>query len=256
MSSLNSFTLVRVIVFIIICFSFSCDKSPSFIKQNNSNTPNYSNLILANYPTYEKTEEEVGKLTAFVNSDIFKTSFLRDSLLHNLFSINLPSSKLIYLNEVKENPVYYIAIERDNKIIGFVIGIVKKFNDKIKIIAGYRDYSDYNLTTYSGRIVDWDLNENYLVGEIIINHKKVLSWFCENIENKNKKIIGFSTITNKAVLCDSNKDGDIGFGECYKCMKDACNSNGECMAICDLLYFGAACSGTIAASCLYIAATN
>lgn len=257
MNPLKIFIYTRMIVlFILIFFSSSCDKNTNLTKHNSIKPVIFSNIVLAGYPAYDKTDEEIGKLKLFGKNDILQTSFFRDTLLQNVFSINLPSSKLVYINGIKENPVYYLAIERDYRIIGFVIGIVKNTNDKPKIIAGYRDYSKYNLSTFTGNIIDWDLNDNYLVGEIKFIHKKMLSWYCATINKKNKTIIGLSTITNRAVLCDSNKDGDIGFGECYKCMKDACNSNGECMAICDLLYFGAACSGTIAAACLYIAATN
>lgn len=236
---------------------FSCEKSTGLNNIVSYNNIKFSSVVLSGYPSYNKSNLEIYLLTSFANESILNSSFMLDSLLYKNYTVNLPSSRIVYINNDLGNPINYIAIERDKKIVGFVIGISKVINNNKKIIAGYRDYSNYNYSTFTGRIIDWDLNENYMVGDLIVEQKKVKSWIvAPHIENKSRSIIGLSIKSNRASFCDSNKDGDIGFGECYKCMKDACNTNGECMAICDLLYFGAACSGTIAAACLYIAATN
>lgn len=241
----------------LLALVFSCEKSTILNNIESNKNIKFSSVFLTGYPTHNKSTLELNMLKSFANESVLKSSFLLDSLLYQNYTVNLPSSKIVYINNDTGNPINYIAIERDQKIIGFVIGISKIINKNKKVIAGYRDYSNYNYSTFTGRIIDWDLNESYMVGDLIVEQKKVKSWIiAPDIENKNRSIIGLSIRSNRASYCDSNKDGDIGFGECYKCMKDACNTNGECMAICDLLYFGAACSGTIAAACLYIAATN
>lgn len=241
----------------LLALVFSCEKSTGLNNIVSHNKIKFSSVVLSGYPSYNKSNLEINLLTSFANESILNSSFILDSLLYKNYTVNLPSSRIVYINNDLGNPINYIAIERDKKIVGFVIGISKVINNNKKIIAGYRDYSNYNYSTFTGRIIDWDLNENYMVGDLIVEQKKMKSWIvAPHIENKSRTIIGLSIKSNRASFCDSNKDGDIGFGECYKCMKDACNTNGECMAICDLLYFGAACSGTIAAACLYIAATN
>lgn len=59
--------------------------------------------------------------------------------------------------------------------------------------------------------------------------------------------------------CDSNKNGDISFSECWNCINNAIKANTASMLIC---YFSngwdpkiTSCGVSVAAACVYISAT-
>lgn len=64
-------------------------------------------------------------------------------------------------------------------------------------------------------------------------------------------------------LCDSNDNGNIGWGECMSCLRKACFSSVECGGLCAVIDIsstllppkpGGQCTLSMGASCIYIAA--
>lgn len=143
--------------------------------------------------------------------------------------------------------------------------IVKMPNSKYlpnndEYALNYIDTSKLNVNTQSGIVKMYDLNyDNSLHTTINLNRgnldvisvgisKEVSEKYAKfRKPNKSKSIAARH-------LCDGNGNGDISFGECYKCFQDAIDANGTSQAICD--WTGPACKLSTTAACIYISATN
>ncbi len=227
---------------------------------NKSSVLDSSYETLTSYPIHEKTLQESSALIEFIKSDDFKREFIEGFKGLDRDGYNIPSSYVAYYTSInnKQIPILYLAIELNKKIVGFVIGMkmpdsYKKLSNNSSYMISLRDYSNYDLKTKSGYVKDYDLNNDYTVGELNVKNGKVITWNAYIDPKVKPVIVDVNSLNKGQASCDTNLDGDISFGECYKCMKDACSTNGECMALCDILGFGSYCSATIGVSCVYIA---
>ena len=109
-----------------------------------------------------------------------------------------------------------------------------------------------------------DLNfDNYMHSSIVVEKNKIKSWksegLSEKLSNKYKKFRNpnIKNIFAKRHLCDANKNGDVSFSECYKCVADAIDADGFSSWVCDFPVAGwLSCWGSTTAACVYISATN
>jgi hypothetical protein len=117
-----------------------------------------------------------------------------------------------------------------------------------------RDYRSYDFSSKTGVIQYYDLNyDNHHGGTIHVLNSKIKNWqtfeIPDYIRNKYKSI---SNVAQQPHYCDSNKSGNVSYSECYSCMSNTCQGDEVCQTMCDILDIGGLCTGTIAASCVYI----
>lgn len=201
-------------------------------------------------------------ITSFKKSNAYK----RHSGFINLNGIaNFEKSTKSIINYKGFN-IEYIQVpifKNGNQIAK--LEIVKMPNSKYlpnndEYALNYIDTSELNVSTQQGIVKMYDLNyDNFQHTEIKVNKNKIdvnsigiskeLSEKYAKFRNPNKS----KNLTSRH-LCDGNGNGDISFGECYKCFQDAIDANGTSQAICD--WTGPACKLSTTAACIYISATN
>lgn len=215
----------------------------------------------------------------FIKSKDFQTNELLSCK-----SIDYAKSNVKYLNDCKEKPIITVVFSEGDKIIGSVEA-VKNTNRNILLPNGgsffmmYRDFEKFDFVNETGSIDLYDLNyDNYLFGGgliessmvIISNYYPIPLHTLQRYQDiillnreyfsKNNKFKDQNEIKSASKPCDGNSDGNVSFGECYKCYKDACNTDATCMVLCYLIgdAVGATltkvplCQGSIAAACVYI----
>ncbi len=207
--------------------------------------------------------DDLGLITEFENSSDFTF------LMHN---------PLLDKYELKEDGAFVKRDDQQNKPIIFVPLRVKT----TKLLAGYfeatraipayqripnrgryfviwRDYSQFSFESKTGTIDYYDANYDfYLSGNVAMTPTGIRSWITYDMPDDIRKKYGFGdpggtdqTEPDRTHPCDLDKNGDVSFGECYKCMRDACYADPECMTICDFL--GPICRGQIRVACAIIA---
>jgi len=201
-------------------------------------------------------------------------------------SIAFDKSHISYVNEDKNKPVITLVFQKNGQIIGTVEAI-KNSNENIKLPNNgrffmiYRSFELFDLNENSGKIEIIDLNyDNYIVGnaelvlgrvtnsvynplpqELLGKYKNLIGENRTYLENK-KGLVKNGGTSKSQVLCDGNNNGDVSFGECYKCFNAACQSQTTCYTMCYLIGDVAGwvvsplnapwCQTSIAAACVYI----
>jgi hypothetical protein len=169
---------------------------------------------------------------------------------------------LCYANTISEDQravTVNIVIEngRDHKVTA-VIEAVKAPDGKHllpnneRYAMALRNYKDFDFVNASGIIEYYDLNyKNHHGGTITVSKSVVVSWVTYDIPSE--ILNQDSEVIKKVHYCDKNQNGNVTWTECYQCMKKSCESNAGCDSLCDLInLIHSYCTGTIAASCVFI----
>ncbi|MBE2231068.1 MAG: hypothetical protein IAE96_10520 [Chitinophagaceae bacterium] len=117
----------------------------------------------------------------------------------------------------------------------------------------YRDLTRYDLTTDNGEVRVYDLNyDSYLVGDALVKNGKVVT---DHTYPMPPEVAGKYQLVSRAHPCDANQNGNITFGECWRCFFNACKSDPECELLCKLINKrNMHCTLSIGISCAIIAA--
>ena len=145
----------------------------------------------------------------------------------------------------------YIPVYRAGKLLG-VLHFGKVDAARFKTVNGspyvvaWRDYSAVSIerNSMNGVIQLYDLNYGgVLFQKVEVENSAIMQWTDTDVQLRPHP-------------CDLNQNGNVGYLECYRCMKTACAGNQECDFMCDMtnLAFGW-CNASIAISCIYLAAT-
>jgi hypothetical protein len=124
----------------------------------------------------------------------------------------------------------------------------------------WRDYSQFNFDEGHGIVNYYDANyDYYLAGRVSLTPSGTGNWIVWSMPDDIKRKYGYGIGTGQGVIepekkhfCDENKNGDVSFGECYRCMKDACYGDPECTFLC--LFFRIRCLASMKISCAILAA--
>jgi len=146
------------------------------------------------------------------------------------------------------------------KIPGYDYASVANIGRYLKL---FRDYSAYDVTTSTGVIKYYDLNYDcYLAGVLNVQRGIVLEWNTNSMPEDIMIKYNFNNFNNApdkgTHYCDGNKDGDISFGECYRCMVRTCEADPVCRDMCDLInknglpVMKAQCRFSMGAACIYL----
>ncbi len=207
--------------------------------------------------------DETRLIQEFENSTDF--SFLNQNPLVSRYELKEGGAYVKYEDQTSK-PVIFVPMQfRDTKMLAGYFEAAKaktsytQIPNKGKYFVIWRDYSQFNFDAQAGTIDYYDANyDYYLSGTVHITPSGFTSWITydmpEDIRRKYNHGISpgpDKTLIEKTHPCDLDKNGDVTFGECYKCIRDACNSNPDCMAICD--FFGPLCRSQIRISCAIIA---
>lgn len=203
-------------------------------------------------------------LAEFIESDEFtqilaSSSFLRkediDESQHGIIYHGGDQQKRIVSVSFKRNGQVYASLRGARVADAKIPAIGRKF---LTLLLKYDDGFDMKSLSGSFEIIDTD-NRNISVGRYKTGQGKIL----EDQSGKREVIASSSTPptteppiilpTPERHLCDLNKDGNVSWAECYKCMIDACFSNAECAVQCflyNVIY--QRCTQAIDAACVII----
>lgn len=244
-------TLAIVSIFLASIFIYSCSKNNDIdlVSQNLEKTNPVLEKFL-NSATYERA-----KKTISAYGEIDKKAITIDSTIID--------NKIVFH--------YFTVIIKKNNKINATLDVVN-LNDTKNLPYGdtyalnLNDMSDFDTETKSGKIKLFDLNyDNFLHSVFTINNNSIkeriynrpsveyLSKFKSIQIDKNKVAQQASRISNgaRAIPCDSNGNGNLGFFECYSCFKSASEIPGTFGSWwCDVPVAGwASCWSSMSAAC-------
>ncbi|MEC5395139.1 hypothetical protein [Bergeyella sp. RCAD1439] len=207
-----------------------------------------------------------------VNTDVQKLVNSKTFAGHSDFIKNfgeIDATKIV-TNKIKvenqEFNVFLIPVTKNDKVVARIEVIdlkdTKFLPNNDKYAMNLADLSNFNEKTLTGSVKMYDLNyDNYLHTEINIEQNKIKDFNSRGISNQITEKYKSSRNPNKSRnltsrhLCDGNGNGDVSFGECYKCLKDAIADDGFSSWVCDIPAAGwLACWGTTTAACVIISA--
>lgn len=188
---------------------------------------------------------------------IESVDFKQNVILNNK-TVDYTKSHVSYENNNVSMPVITICLRYKGEIVGSVEAI-RLTNENLKLPNGrqyfmlYRDLRQFNFTTATGSVKLLDMNyDNFNFG--ILEYKEganVSAFFQkipEHIKYKYQRELAnnvkyfklrnrttsktTSTCTFNGLPCDYDKDGNIGYGECYYCFNQACSGDTTCYTSC------------------------
>jgi hypothetical protein len=144
---------------------------------------------------------------------------------------------------------FRIPVTKNGRLIGNIIAVdlgksgFLPFGDTFAV--NFEDYSDFNQMTLSGTIEMVDMNyENFVHSKIRVVENKIIDWEGNGLSPKLKAKYSYlrkDSTTNKKLnvrtqtfTCDDNKNGDISFSECYRCVKESIDMDGTSTFLCDI----------------------
>lgn len=177
---------------------------------------------------------------------------------------------------------FVMQIENNGRLVGYVeiadLESTKFLPNEDRYAMNFVDLRNFDITTKSGKAQMVDLNyDNFVHSYMTVSNNRITSWASTGLSHelklkykdlrKSREATDESAATRthgggtkaarKAIyaLCDSNGNNDISFGECYKCAKDAIDSDGFSSFICDFPGIGwFSCWGSTSAACVIISA--
>lgn len=189
--------------------------------------------------------------TAFLEEPAVAEMLSNPALPANLVSLIDLSKSYVRTQGEEKKPMGYIPVYENEKLLG-VIHFGKVDQSKFKTVNGsayvivWRDYRSVKTErgVLNGTIQLYDLNYGGL------NFQKV-----EVVNSVATQWTDIDTEAARKHVCDLNGNGNVGYLECYRCIKNACAGSPECDFLCDMtnLAFGW-CNTSIAVSCIYLAA--
>lgn len=203
-------------------------------------------------------------LNDFINSNDY-SRFLDSSKFKNNGTFNLGLSNVTYHQHPdiadKNVPVLNLNFTvNENRIIKIVgqIQAIKVKNGYSKLPSNgsyfmlYRDYRQFNLSGSVGTINVYDLNyDEYLVATASFsNGENSIETFPMTVPIAEK----YGLQTYRLHPCDENANGNVTWGECFRCMVNACYSNPQCAGLCTFAnQNGNQCTISIGISCIWLA---
>ncbi len=265
----QKFYLSLTVLLLLGIILFSCSKENELVVENSIQ----NKIVLENGIIKENI-----LVTEYRNSSDFKNN----NLLKNT-DFDFSKSEIIYIDNNINLPILKIPTFLNGNLVG-VLDVIKNKNSKIflpnnnEYFVMYRDFSKFNFKNNSGQIIFKDLNYDNLTFNNITYNKGVYlkNYFTKTpistLEKYNdvlyKNKLFLKTIKNnqlaKRLPCDGNGNGNLSFSECYSCFNSSCASSPDCYTLCygigDVLGWVSPapglpmCQGSIAASCIYLAA--
>lgn len=261
---------ITLVLFALGIVFLSCEKKS--IKSpvgSNGNTTVSSNQLAANRQktdavkeffqsdTYKRIKDQLKDYGTIDKDDYFTMNY-EDDPQKPLFSFSIvKSGKLVARLNVIPLPegLGYNVPNPQNKT-------VLPFNDRYLLLL--MDFT--NVTGESGEIKFYDLNYGYLAGvKRFQNGAEVFSQAYETpqaIVDQYKDILFTLGEVNPNVgsnpqsylICDENHDGNIGYGECWRCFTNACSGDPTCAQQCYIIGYLTPynCGVSIGLACAYI----
>lgn len=190
-------------------------------------------------------------------NDFLADESVQKMLGHPLLPPNLaglldPSVFYVRFQEDEKKPMGYIPLYENEKLLG-VIHFAKVNTELFSTVNGspyvvaWRDYRNViqEKESLNGIVHIYDLNYDGLEFQRVeIGESRILDWVDTDIEKE-----------MKIHPCDENANGNVGFRECYRCMRKACQGDPECDFLCDMINLRfKLCKVSMKLACIYIAA--
>lgn len=194
---------------------------------------------------------------------------------YDIASLAIINTYVKYANDNKNAPILYVQIGTGrpgssmSRLIGeFQVAKVSSNYRSVpnggKYLINLRDYSQYDVGSSTGEIKYYDINYDcYLAGVMNVQSGSVVQWDAFGMPREimvKYNFNGFNESPDKANhYCDLNQNGDISWGECYKCMRASCYSDALCRELCEftnknpLPVLQGQCKISMATACVFIA---
>ena len=153
----------------------------------------------------------------------------------------------------KLNIITYQVYDVNSK--NLLKGILQATINENSYLVTYASLEKYSYTSNSGIITTFDILKNKELVEFNVDSNKLIDYkvINDDIKNNSNRLPGGGSL--EVVPCDGNNNGDLSFGECYKCMTDAIASDGFNQFVCDFPLLGwFSCWGSKSIACAYLAA--
>lgn len=197
-------------------------------------------------------------------------------------TVNLHRSTVNYMVNSPTTPIITIAYSNSSGSIKVSVEALKLTNDTISTpnnspyLIQLRDFSNIDSINGNCTLSLYDLSyDGYKFAEITITNWVVSSTALfdmpKEIEETYSSVISSNAeyvrkkMNEQQAQCDYNHNGNLSFGECYKCFNSACQGNPNCNAVCYL--FGDVigwvyspghipyCQFSIGLACIYLSLT-
>jgi hypothetical protein len=158
--------------------------------------------------------------------------------------------------------VIYLTIVKDNKVqagVEIVDLSGKKLSDGDSYAINLLELKHFDIKSTTGNIKMYDLNKNaFMHSDITITNNRINSW--KTFPINKVKLASYIPTSNNYIfarkstnICDLNKNGDVSFSECYKCLNDTIDTDGFSKWVCDTPVVGwASCYISVTAACVVI----
>ncbi len=238
------FVNATVISIVVILILFSCN-----------------NDVSENIPDVK--DQEVNK---FIHSNTFKSHYFEILKYGEIDFDEIVSNTQTILEYTITS--FVLPVKKNNKIVGYIESVdllnTKFLPNGDKYAMNYVDLSKFDISSLSGEVKMIDLNYDSFTHSVIeVKDNVIESWASEGLSEELSEKYEDCRNPNKgsslraAHLCDGNKNGDVSFAECYKCLSDAINDNGLALFICEIPVAGwASCWTSKTGACIYISSAN
>lgn len=258
-------------ILLLACISFfSCEKKSSRPKVENNN----KTVVEENHSIANRSKPDIVK--DFFASDTYKRIHNK---LNDIGVIDRDDFAVFYNNENQNEPIFSFKVVK-NGLLKARLNIIPLPNELGYNIPNPQNKTvlpnddryimsllEFNLVDQqNGEIKFYDYNYGYLVGiRSFVNDQQISSKVLEKpkeiIEAFKDKLFTIKEINptidsnpQNYVLCDENRDGNVGFGECYRCFTNACSSDPTCNNQCYIISYLTPynCGVSIGAACAFI----
>lgn len=209
--------LFLMVSFMLIMQSCSNDEQ---LNQNVNSTN-----VISKFKT--QNQNEIDNLKEYLETNqIFNQYASVDDLLFEHVDVNKEDSINVYsIIAVKNNVV-------DGVLLAFRIpeNILESFPNGDKYALLYHKLVDFDLYETTGLVHSYDLNYNkkFMIRTFDKNEFVSMESFpILNITN--------STPSNIEYDCNGGADGNVSWGECYRCLRGACDSDPSCKQMSDIV---------------------
>lgn len=209
-------------------------------------------------------EKNASLLKKFLKSPDYKS--VKNSLI-DYGKIDEKASYIenIEIEGVSKNILVLTFVDFNNRVTAKleVIELSEKgFLPKNQVFAmNLIDFNEFNFKTLSGEVIMHDLNYDFCHSLVRIEANIVKSWSTSpmpeeiKIKYQNLRKKGKNTLTSlvASVGC-AGADGNLSFGDCYKCMTDAIANDGFSQFLSDFPATSGMVFTSKAAACIYLSA--